>query len=296
MMNLYFFNKLLSYLGLRPSSFVFCIVGGLFLMAMPDEVLAQEKGYKLPNINLSHWKVTLPIENPKKVEPPEILEYATNKALMPFMYNDSTDGSLVFYTYPGGTTKNTKYSRTELREQMDPGNYKKNWTFTEGGRMKGTIQMDDISKDANGKYHKTIIMQIHGRLSDEQKQLIGKDDNDAPPILKIYWQKGGIRVKTKVLRKKKVSDKDVLKKDMWIDDEGKYFKQLVGFEPFTLEVIASEGRLEVVLNGNESLVYESKDMERWSVFENYFKAGNYLGTRDEGAFAKVKFFDLTVEH
>ena len=32
------------------------------------------------------------------------------------------------------------------------------------------------------------------------------------------------------------------------------------------------------------------------VFENYFKAGNYLQSKDEGAFATVKYYDLEVSH
>ena len=88
--------------------------------------------YFLPHIDLSNWKVTLPIGNPTEVKPPEILDYATNSTLLPFMYNDSTDASLVFYTYPGASTTNSSYSRTELREQMVPGSNNTNWTFEEG--------------------------------------------------------------------------------------------------------------------------------------------------------------------
>jgi len=65
---------------------------------------------------------------------------------------------------------------------------------------------------------------------------------------------------------------------------------------FTLEVIASEGRLEVILNEEESVVYENISMQKWDIFENYFKAGNYLQTKDEGSFAKVKYYDLEVSH
>ncbi|MBT8190395.1 MAG: polysaccharide lyase family 7 protein, partial [Bacteroidia bacterium] len=57
--------------------------------------------YIIPDIDLSHWKVTLPIGNPSEVKPPEILDYANNELLQKYMYNDSLDGSLVFYTYPG---------------------------------------------------------------------------------------------------------------------------------------------------------------------------------------------------
>jgi len=253
--------------------------------------------YFLPHIDLNHWKVTLPVGDPTEVEPPEILEYAKNATLLPYMYNDSTDGALDFYTVPDQSTANSKYSRTELREQMEPGSNEVNWTFKKGGNMKGKLKVADISKDASGKYHRTIIMQIHGRLSNDQKALIGADDNDAPPMLKIYWQNEKVRVVTKELKDPTSNDINyILSKDSWTDDEGYYFNTLVGSGEFTLEVIASDGRLEVKLNDAESVVYENVHMEKWSIFENYFKAGNYFQSLDNSSFAKVKYYSLEVSH
>lgn len=252
--------------------------------------------FQLPNIDLSHWKVTLPVGDPIEVEPPEILDYATNKTLLPFMYNDSSDGALVFYTYPAVTTNNTSYSRTELREQMLPGSDSSNWTFAQGGRMRGTLAVSEVSKNEEGEFHRTIIMQIHGRLTDEQRDLIGEDDNNAPPILKIYWQKGKVRILTKKLKNPNISSEELLKEDAWEDDGGIYFQDEVGHDKFTLEVKVSDGKMTVTLNDNETLVYEGIHMEKWGVFENYFKAGNYLNTKDEGAHAKVKYYDLEVAH
>ena len=60
--------------------------------------------YLLPDIDLTNWKVTLPIGNPTSVRPPEILDYATNDVLKPYMYNDSIEGALVFFTKPGSST------------------------------------------------------------------------------------------------------------------------------------------------------------------------------------------------
>jgi hypothetical protein len=260
-----------------------------------ESELVEGVDYFLPHIDLSHWKVTLPIGNPTEVEPPEIMNYATNDMLKPFMYNDSIEGSLDFYTYPGASTANSSFSRSELREQMVPGSNTTNWTFAQGGRMKGTLRMGEISKDSNDKYHRTIIMQIHGRLTNEQRDLIGEDDNNAPPILKIYWAYGRVRVIRKVLKDVNVSDMDILSTDAW-GDEGVYFNETVNFDKFTLEVIASDGRLEIILNNNESIVYDDIHIQKWSVFENYFKAGNYLASKDEGSFARVKYYDLEVSH
>jgi len=256
----------------------------------------EEVTFKLPNIDLSHWKVTLPIGNPTEVTPPEILEYGTNETLKPFMYNDSVNGALVFYTYPGASTANSSYSRTELREQMDPGSNTTNWTFAQGGQMKGTLSMDEISKNSGGDYHRAIIMQIHGRLTNAQRDLIGEDDNNAPPMLKIYWTDGKVRVKTKVLKDLNATETEMLYTDAWTDDDGHTFSKYVDFDKFTLEVKVSDGRMEVILNNNESVVYNDVHIQKWGVFENYFKAGNYLVSLDEGSFARVKYYELEVTH
>ncbi|MBC8753387.1 polysaccharide lyase family 7 protein [Kordia sp. YSTF-M3] len=260
----------------------------------------KKKKFKLPKIDLSHWKVTTPAGNgkkPQEVSPPEILDYATNKDLLPYMYNDSVRGALVFYAYPSkATTANTKYSRSELREQMEPGENNVNWTFKQGGIMKGKLAIDEISRDKNGKYHRVIIMQIHGRLTNEQRDLIGQKDNNAPPILKIYWKDGKVRVKTKVLKNLSATDTEILHEDAWGDDEGFTFEQKVGFKKFRLEVRVSEGKMTIVLNNNEFKTYENIHMKKWGIFENYFKAGNYFQSRDEGSFAKVRYYSLEVTH
>lgn len=264
-----------------------------------DQPNTDGTSYKLPEIDLSHWKVTLPIGHEGRaieVAPPEILDYASNETLLPFMYNDSVDGSLVFYTYPGTTTPNSSYSRTELREQMVPGSNTTNWTFAQGGRMKGTLSVPFVSENRDGGQYQTMIMQIHGRLTNEQRDLIGEDDNNAPPVLKIYWNNGKVRVRTKMLKDLNVSDEEMLHTDAWKDDQGHTFSEFVGTEKFTLQVIVSDGRIEVILNDKDSFVSDNVHMEKWGVFENYFKAGNYFISKDQGTSAIVKYYDLKVEH
>ncbi len=261
----------------------------------------RKKKVKLPAVDLTNWKVTIPEGKGKggaiSVSPPKILAYATNETLKPYMYNDSTAGALVFYAKPtDATTANTKYSRSELREQMVPGDDNVNWTFAEGGVLKAKMAMGDVSRAADGKYHKVIIAQIHGRLTNAQRDLIGQKDNNAPPILKIYWQNGKIRVKTKVLKYEGVDNEGILHKEAWTDDKGKTFEQEVGFRKFTIEVNVSDGKMVVSLNKSEFFVYDSPSIKRWGIFENYFKVGNYFQTRDEGAFASVKVFGLSAKH
>jgi hypothetical protein len=213
------------------------------------------------------------------------------------MYDDEKDHSIVFYAFPTGTTTaNSHFSRSELRETMVPGNNNSNWTFAQGGKFKATYAIDAVSKEKEGKYSKIIIAQIHGRLTNAQRDLMGQKDNDAPPMLKITWDNGKIRVKTKVLKELNTSDTEVLKVSSWTDDAGINFKEKVDFNKFTLEVKIADGSMEVTLNGKETLVYDDVNIKKWAVFENYFKAGNYFQSKDPDAFAKVKIYALEVSH
>ncbi|WP_297765196.1 polysaccharide lyase family 7 protein, partial [uncultured Muriicola sp.] len=171
-----------------------------------------------------------------------------------------------------------------------------NWTFAQGGTLMVKMAMGDVTRADDGKYHRVIIAQIHGRLTNEQRDLIGQKDNNAPPILKIYWDKGKIRVKTKVLKNAGVDQETILHKEAWGDDKGRNFEQEVGFRKFTIEVKVSDGKMLVSLNKSEFFVYDDASIKRWGIFENYFKVGNYLQTRDEGASASVKVYELEVEH
>lgn len=247
------------------------------------------------DINLSHWKLTLPIDVNKDGKPDEYKPTLLNKLrstndLKPFFYEEG--GKMVFFCSVAGsnaTTQNSKYPRSELREQIVPGKNNVNWTMEQGGKMFGRLQVSRISPG-----HRTIVMQIHGRLSKEQKDLLGSRDNDAPPLLKIYHEKGRIRVARKVMVDSTTTGEDLLPKKSWRDGEKFYFEEPVGYQPFNLEVIASKGRLEVKLNG-KSKIFEDKSMQRWD-FENYFKAGNYLQTLDPNGFAEVKYHSLSVKH
>lgn len=251
------------------------------------------------NIDLSHWKITIPEgENgkPISVRPPEIADFRSNAVLKPFFYEDPSDSGLVFYAYPAISTRNSSYSRSELREQMEPGNDNVNWTFAQGGTMRGTLSVPEVTQDDVGNYHRVIVMQIHGRLTNEQRDLIGEDDNNAPPILKIYWDEGKVRVKTKVLKDLNASDTEILHESAWGDDKGRNFREVVGTDKFTLEVKISDGKMEVTLNDNETLVYDNIHMQKWGIFENYFKAGNYFQSKDKGSHGYVKYYALEVKH
>jgi len=248
----------------------------------------------LPDIDLNNWKVTLPIGNPTEVEPPEILDFPNVEGLQNYMFHDPEDQSIVFYTEPGSTTTNSSYSRTELREQMEPGSNKVNWTYEQGGKMSGRLKVTKVSGE-EGALDRIIVMQIHGRLTDAQRDLINKTDNNAPPVLKIYWDDGKINVRRKILKNVDVSDIDILKKESW-KDESHWFNRQVDYEEFELSIDVKGTIMKVSISDEETLTFDDIHTQKWGVFENYFKAGNYLQTADSGSFSEVKYYELNVSH
>ena len=247
-------------------------------------------------IDLTHWKITLPIDNnsdgrPDEYGPDELIKFKNTDKFKPYFY-ENIEGALIFYcetSEQNATTPNSKYPRTELREQLEPYNNDVNWTMEKGGRMIGKLQ---VTKASEG--HSLMVMQIHGKLTKAQRKELSTNDSDAPPLLKIHFNNGRIRVAYKVLADKNTEGLEILRKSSWTDAKHFYFKERVGNDPFELEIAGSTGKLQVILNG-ERKVFMDPDLSVWP-FENYFKAGNYLTTTDKNAYAEVKYFNLEVKH
>jgi hypothetical protein len=269
-----------------------------------EEEEEQEETIEFANIDFSNWKVTLPVDennngSPDEYQPSQLINfgYQTLTPVMPFMYDDIEDSSLVFYTYPDVSTTNSSYSRTELRELINPDNARENWTLIAGGEMIGKLKVEDISEnnESSDDYHKVIVMQIHGIISEEDMETHGFSSNNGPPLIKIYWKDGYVWSHKKSLIDENTSGDDLLdtSSDTWTDIK----KNLgyVGFESFEFRITASDAKIEVQLNQDAPYVYEDVSLDKWP-FENYFKAGNYLGSTDPEAFSYIKYYDLKVTH
>ena len=254
------------------------------------------------DINFLNWKVTLPVDennngSPDEYQPSELVNYGyqTIEAIQPFMYDDVSDKSIVFYTHPDVSTTNSSYSRTELRELINPSNSKENWTLSEGGIMTGKLKMIEVSENTDGSHPKVYIMQIHGIISEEDMALHGFSSNNGPPLLKMTWIDGYLWAYKKSLVSVSTFGDDLLdvSSNTWADI--KHNMGYVGYEPFDLQIIASHAKLEIKLNDETPLIYEDVSLIKWP-FENYFKAGNYLGSTQPDAFSKLKYYELTVTH
>ena len=269
-----------------------------------EEEEEEETTINYADINFSNWKVTLPVDEdnngkPDEYQPSQLVNfgYQTLQAVQPFMFDDTEDSSLVFYTYPDVSTTNSSYSRTELRELINPDNSRENWTLLEGGEMVGTLKVDAVSEntESGDDYHKVIVMQIHGIISEEDMQAYGFSGNNGPPLIKIYWKDGYIWCHKKSLVDESTDGDDLydVYNGTWSDI--KINLGYVGYDVFDFRITAPDARIEVQLNDDTPYVYEDVSLEKWP-FENYFKAGNYLTTTDENAFSYIKYYSLTVTH
>jgi len=259
---------------------------------------------KYADIDFSHWKITLPVDannngSPDEYQPSDLINngYRTLEAVIPYMYDDTSDGSIVFYTFPDVSTTNSSYSRTELRELINTSNARENWSLNEGGVMAGRLKMDSISNDSSSSntYHSTIVMQIHGIISIEDMNTYGFSSNNGPPLLKMYWKEGYLWAYKKSLVNEDTTGAALLdvSSNTWTDIKHNF--GYVGFDAFNFKITATDGKLELQLNEDEPFVYEDVSLAKWP-FENYFKAGNYLVSTSPSAFAYVKYYELNVTH
>jgi hypothetical protein len=257
------------------------------------------------NINFSNWKVTLPVDENNDGSPDEYsaallknFGYQTLTPVIPFMYDDTADKSIVFYTYPATSTSNSNYSRTELREMINPTNSKVNWTLGQGGTIEGRLKMVSVTPDnssSGNNFHRVIVMQIHGIISQTDMNTYGFSSNNGPPLLKMYWIDGRIKAYKKSLVNPNTTGSALLNttSSTWTDISHDF--GYVGYEPFRLKVVASAGKLEVTLNNTNTHVFQDISLTKWP-FENYFKAGNYLITTEPTANSKIKYYELKVTH
>ncbi|WP_298755220.1 polysaccharide lyase family 7 protein [uncultured Psychroserpens sp.] len=269
-----------------------------------EEEEEQEETPVYADIDFSNWKVTLPIDannngSPDEYQPDELMNfgYQTLEPVQPFMYDDTIDSSLVFYTYPDVSTTNSSYSRTELRELINPDNARENWTLLEGGEMIGRLKVSEVSQNnqSSDDYHKVIVMQIHGIISEEDMDIHGFSSNNGPPLIKIYWKDGYVWSHKKSLIDEDTDGDDLLEtsNNTWYDI--KVNLGYVGFDAFDFRISATDARIEIQLNNETPYVYQDISLDKWP-YENYFKAGNYLTSTDENAFSYVKYYNLTITH
>jgi hypothetical protein len=213
--------------------------------------------------DLRHWKLTLPDAEASEVQPAELARYSSD------YFFSTEDGAMVFRApVSGGSTKNSSYPRSELREMINPDDDNQNWTADGTHVLSATCQVVNMPDQG-----KIIVGQIHGF--------------QARPLVKLQWQEGKINALVK-----RYVDGD--------NEDIKYtFRSTPGDEAFRYQIRLRDGVLEITVN-DESITHNVYSTDsRWRDVGLYFKAGAYVqdnegnGTAEVG---EVHFTDLATSH
>ncbi len=212
-------------------------------------------------LNLSCFKLTLPVDTPRRGTPDEIgpQELATFQ-LPPYFVTTAQGDGVVFRAPCGGaTTRNSKYPRTELR-QMRPDGTPAAWSTADAGRQ--VLQMTAAVTQLPPVKPHVVCAQIHD----------GRDD-----VLMVRLERRTLLVE------RSGHDDVVLQRDYALGT------------PFDLELRAGGGRVEVRYQGAVCLDWK---VQRDGC---YFKAGCYTQSNPQRGDApdscgEVVIYRLAVRH
>jgi uncharacterized protein YjdB len=236
------------------------------------------------------WKIQLPIENPNK--PGSVMEVSPEELAAgyssEFFYVDKDDNgrkAVVFRTpVQGYKTGNTSYTRSELREMIDPNNSRVNWSYAGTHTLRAEQRVTHVSSRG-----RTITSQIHG---------IEKNGDNANPLVKVFYvydhskETGEVWVQLKNTTAPTSADFTYVYPDV---DLG---------EIYTTEIQVVDGAVYVTIETEDSepQTYSHDFLAadpNWANTLYYFKLGNYIqDNADSGseAYADVWVYDSSISH
>lgn len=136
----------------------------LFLIILPASLFATE--YLSELIDLSRWKLTLPINTDSPGKPDEITQPQLQSFVEPnYFFINQVGDSVVFRAHCGGiTTRGSDYPRCELREMQPNGMDEISWSTDDAAAY--TLKMKAaITKTSPIKQH-VVCAQIHDENND----------------------------------------------------------------------------------------------------------------------------------
>lgn len=211
-------------------------------------------------LNLSAWKVTLPIgsgHDPQEITQPTLAHYAINPY---FMVNAAHTG-VVFQANAGGvTTSNSGYPRSELREMTAGGSEEASWSTTSGTN---TMTVREAITHLTVVKPQVTVAQVHD----------GEDDVivirlDGPHHL--YAEHNGT-------------------------DYGDLDNNYVLGTAFTAQFVASGGHIRISYNGVQKVDYTKTSSGDYFKAGCYTQSNTSKGDAAD-AYAQVVIYALAVTH
>jgi hypothetical protein len=218
------------------------------------------------NFDLSVWSLTLPIGapgNPTIIKTAQLLAGYTSA----YFYTGS-DGAMVFWApVTGVTTANSKYPRSELREDQNGSAY--NWSLTAGtATLSASVAVNTLPPT-----NKIVVGQIHGTGSTDL------------PLIELAYKSGQIVAEVIANPNVNTQADTVVASGIGV---GTVFDYSI--------VTTSSSTLTVSVGGKVG--YQQAIDASWATQQFYFKAGDYVqantGTSTQGG--QVSFYALSVSH
>lgn len=210
-------------------------------------------------LNLTSWKLTLPINTAHSGEPDEILqpELATFTSPPYFELNQAKNG-VIFRAHAGGaTTANSHYPRSELREMN--GSKRASWSNASGTH---TMTVTQAVTHLPPVKPEVVTAQIH-------------DDDDDVIMVKLSGNRLFVEAKSK--------------------DIGDLDANYTLGTTYTVKIVATGGRIFVYYNGEQKVEYQKSGSEYYFKAGCYTQSNPDKGDAPE-AFAQVVIYALSLAH
>ncbi|WP_179957787.1 PKD domain-containing protein [Exilibacterium tricleocarpae] len=238
-------------------------------------------------LDLSWWKITLPINNAMEIYTPELLTYELDPW---FKLVQDADGYAVQFraNHGGATTSGSSNPRSELREMMQNYHFRNSKSAAKWSNTQGVHEMwikQKVTRLTSVKPH-VVVGQIHDGGDDVTvfriEGLLGEggdwDNNGTPGVLDTHAK-------------------------LWITDGNNRHGYLVddNYElgtVFTVKFIASNGKVEYEYNGQRVPYVHTENFSG-----AYFKLGNYTQSHNgtapgesNDAYAQTYVYDYYIRH
>lgn len=251
------------------------------------------------NFDLTKWKLTLP--DSSEISPSTLSNGYEHSS---WFYTDSDDGGMVFVSPNyGDTTPNTNYTRSELREMLNPSagtqSYGNNWVTSTSsssvksqaggvdGTMNAVLSVDHVSTTGDSsKVGRVVVGQIHGP--------------DTEPI-RLYYHKRPSDSKGAIY----FGTDDLDNNNTWVNviggpsdlnpSNGIALGQKWSYE---IKVVGLDMTVKVTPEGGSTTTVNYTLPSGYNDKYLYFKAGvyNQNNTGDESDYVQATFYELTHEH
>ncbi len=232
------------------------------------------------NFDLSHWYLQLPTSGGVLTGTSGTVDSASSAQLVAGFTNayfyTGPDGAMTFWAPDNGArTGGSSHPRSELREELVPGNTGVNWTPYGTHVMTATCVVSNVPSDTQ----KVCIGQVHEDAGGGVPMVMIMYSTTSSGLYVDYWSDGNVNTSAS-----------------W-----KYGSFPIG-STINYQIDVVNGVLSVAINGITNSLDLFKNGANWTNFANavYFKAGDYNQTdntcdcSNDGA--QVAFYSLTHYH